>query len=99
MAVSPTQTGRPLHPMDRAMFFGTLISYLADRGFGFVGAGDSPDAGRGLFVHYSEFQKAGIRPEAGLPLRFDIAQREDGKLRAVNLHPGEAGGVGGREKV
>lgn len=68
------------------MFTGKLTKYLPDRGFGFIAIGRGTDDDRAFFVHISELQKAGVDiPRIGAEFEFEIAQREDGRLRAINL--------------
>ncbi|UPJ53337.1 cold shock domain-containing protein [Bradyrhizobium sp. 200] len=68
------------------MYTGKLVRYFADRGFGFVAVGRGTDNDRAYFVHVSELQKAGVDiPCVGDAFEFEIAKREDGKLRSINL--------------
>ncbi|MBN8967713.1 MAG: cold shock domain-containing protein [Rhizobiales bacterium] len=68
------------------MYFGKLIRYLEQRGFGFLALDNASDADEPTFVHISEFQRAGVDfPRVGDMFEFEIAERADGKLRAVNL--------------
>ena len=68
------------------MYTGKLVRYLADRGYGFIAIGRGTDDDRAFFVHVEEFQKAGIDfPRVGDSFEFDIAERQDGKFRAINL--------------
>jgi cold shock CspA family protein len=68
------------------MHTGKLVRYLADRGFGFIAIGHGADDDRAFFVHITEFQKAGVDfPSVGDAFSFEIAERQDGKLRAINL--------------
>ncbi|KQW22845.1 hypothetical protein ASC80_05755 [Afipia sp. Root123D2] len=68
------------------MYTGTLVKYLDKRGFGFIAIGAGTDDDRAFFVHISELQKAGVDiPRVGEEFLFDVAEREDGKTRAINL--------------
>jgi cold shock CspA family protein len=70
------------------MYTGKLVRYLSDRGFGFIAIGHGADSDRAFFVHISEFLKIGIDfPDIGDAFEFEVAEREDGKLRAINLRP------------
>jgi cold shock CspA family protein len=80
--------GRPTFPTItlRLMATGTLVRYLDDRGFGFIAIGRGTDVDRAYFAHITEFHKAGVDiPRVGDAYEFEIAERHDGKLRAINL--------------
>ncbi len=62
---------------------GTLFSWFADRGFGFL----EPDIGNRerSFVHITEMQRAGIKkPIVGSAFEWEMSQR-NGKPYAINV--------------
>jgi CspA family cold shock protein len=69
---------------DATVATGTVISFDATRGFGFI----QPDDGsRDVFVHQDEAEKAGLTRAAlalGTRLAFDVVVN-DGKIRARRL--------------
>ncbi len=68
------------------MYSGKLIRFLDTRGFGFLALDNAVDSDRPTFVHISELIKIGIEfPEVGTSFEYDVAERTDGKQRAVNL--------------
>jgi CspA family cold shock protein len=66
---------------------GKIKNWNDDRGFGFIKA---DDGGADVFVHISEFERAGLSvPGQGDHLSFDIeTDRKTGRPRAVNVRTG-----------
>ena len=60
---------------------GTLKSWNADRGFGFI---TPSDGGRDLFVHISAFPR-GSRPAVGEALNYELGRGKDGRPQAVRV--------------
>lgn len=61
---------------------GTLKSWNAERGFGFI----TPlNGGQDIFVHISDYPKRGGPPKLGDMLNFDVALNNDGKKKAINV--------------
>jgi cold shock CspA family protein len=61
---------------------GTLKTWNADKGFGFV----TPiNGGQDIFVHVSDYPKRGGAPEVGERLSFEITLNKDGKKKAVKV--------------
>ena len=66
------------------MPIGTLFSWFADRGYGFLEPEDSGSRDR-FFVHVTEMHRAGIkRPIVGTPFEWETSQR-NGKALAINV--------------
>ena len=62
---------------------GTLRSWNAERGFGFI----APDqGGREIFVHISALPRDGTQPVVGEKISFEMAKSKDGKLQAVKAN-------------
>ena len=65
-------------------FEGTLTTWNADRGFGFV----SPaEAGPEIFAHISAFAPAAAAPHLGQRISYEVGQNADGKRRAERIVP------------
>lgn len=65
------------------MIRGTIKTYLADRGFGFI----NPAGGGGhQFFHCTQWQERHVEPQEGQEVTFEIANNSrTGKLQAVNV--------------
>lgn len=61
---------------------GTLKSWNADRGFGFI---TPVNGGDDIFVHISDFPRQGGKPQIGETLLFAIALNREGKKKAVRV--------------
>jgi cold shock CspA family protein len=65
---------------------GTLTKWNDDRGFGFITPAKGPPD---IFVHISEFPRAGGRPTLNELISFEVVPGPDGKQRAVRvMRPG-----------
>jgi cold shock CspA family protein len=62
---------------------GILKMFDDKRFFGFIKA----DNGLDVFVHGSAFAKAGLEPEKGMHLAFDVIEMPDGRQKAGKLRP------------
>jgi len=63
----------------QARFEGTIASWNADRGFGFI----NPDAGGAqVFVHVRALPQGSKPPEVGQKLTYELEHTSDGKTRA-----------------
>ena len=66
---------------------GTVRTWNADRGFGFVSRPDGTD----LFLHVKAFPRGSADPVVGEEITYQIEPQEDGRLRAAQArHAGEA---------
>ncbi len=66
---------------------GTLKTWNADRGFGFITPAKGPPD---IFVHISEFPREGGRPTINELISFEVVPGPDGKQRAVRvMRPGQ----------
>lgn len=63
------------------MPIGRIIKWVDDRGFGFIGDDQNPDA-RGTFVHVSAIGRV---PSVGDAFEYDTAIGLDGRTSAANL--------------
>ena len=62
---------------------GQLIVFVEGRGFGFL---EPVDGGADVFVHVSEFHKAGLgEPVVGQWFNFETELGQGGKVRACDL--------------
>jgi CspA family cold shock protein len=62
---------------------GTVKNIVSGRGFAFIAA---DRGGKDVFVHYSEFQRAGLRePEVGDRYEFQIEMSRKNQPQATNL--------------
>jgi cold shock CspA family protein len=69
-------------------FDGTLKSWNADRGFGFI---TPRTGGQDIFIHISAFPRDGSTPREGEVLSFEVESTPEGKKRAVRVQrPGAA---------
>jgi cold shock CspA family protein len=59
---------------------GTLKSWNESKGFGFI---TPRNGGQDIFVHITDYPKAGGRPKVGEPISFEIILNKDGKKKAV----------------
>ena len=67
------------------MPIGTLRTWNAERGFGFIHADDITRGGEQVFAHLYEFRRAGIpKPQAGDAVAYEIGER-NGKPCAINI--------------
>jgi cold shock CspA family protein len=63
-------------------FDGTLITWKADRGYGFLAPSQG---GQELFAHLSAFQLDGRQPAEGDAFSFEVDIGRDGRKCAVNV--------------
>jgi len=61
---------------------GTLKSWNADRGFGFI---TPDDGGADIFVHITQFPRGGSPPVPGQKLQFDVGRGRGGQVQAVRV--------------
>lgn len=59
---------------------GTLKTWNEAKGFGFI---TPTNGGQDLFVHISDYPKAGGPPKPGEPISFEVILNKDGKKKAV----------------
>jgi cold shock CspA family protein len=75
---------------------GTLKSWKAERGFGFIAP---DDGGPDIFVHISSFPRGGGQPTVGEELFFDLGRGRGGQIQAVRVHrKGEADNTASRSR-
>lgn len=66
---------------------GTLKTWNQDKGFGFI---TPVNGGQDIFVHISEYPRAGGPPLVGEPLMFEVTLNKEGKKKAVKVaRPGQ----------
>ena len=63
-------------------FDGTLKSWNAERGFGFI---TPRTGGQDIFIHISAFPRDGRTPREGEVLSFEVESTPDGKKRATRV--------------
>ena len=69
-------------------FDGTLKSWNAERGFGFI---TPRTGGQDIFIHVSAFPRDGRAPREGEALTFEVETTAEGKKRALRVQrPGSA---------
>ncbi len=69
-------------------FDGTLKSWNAERGFGFI---TPRNGGQDIFIHVSAFPRDGVNPREGEVLSFEVESTPEGKKRATRVQrPGAA---------
>lgn len=67
---------------------GTLKTWNQDKGFGFI---TPANGGQDIFVHVSEYPRAGGPPKVGESLLFEVTLNKEGKKKAVKVQrPGQA---------
>ena len=62
---------------------GTLRSWHADRGFGFIAP---THGGPEIFAHVTAFPRDGSTPTVGEKLSYELGRGDNGKPRAINIH-------------
>lgn len=71
---------------------GTLKAWNQDKGFGFI---TPTNGGQDIFVHVSEYPRAGGPPKVGESLLFEVALNKEGKKKAVKIQrPGQPANQG-----
>jgi len=66
---------------------GTLKTWNQDKGFGFI---TPANGGQDIFVHVSEYPRAGGPPKVGELLLFEVTLNKEGKKKAVKVQrPGQ----------
>lgn len=66
---------------------GTLKSWNQDKGFGFI---TPTNGGQDIFVHISNYPRAGGAPTVGESLLFEVTLNKEGKKKAINVsRPGQ----------
>ncbi len=76
-------------------FDGTLKSWNAERGFGFI---TPRTGGQDIFVHISALPRDGRTPREGESLSFEVETTPEGKKRAVRVYrPGATSASAARE--
>ncbi len=65
-------------------FEGTLKTWHADRGFGFI---EPAQGGEEIFVHIKACRRDVGRPQVGQRLSFEVEMNPQGKKRAKNVEP------------
>jgi cold shock protein len=66
---------------------GTLKFLCSKRGYGFI----VPDDGTAdVFVHQTDFERAGMTPQDGMRLAFRRHLSREGKVKACDLRPESA---------
>lgn len=65
-------------------FEGTLTTWNADRGFGFI---TPAEPGPEIFAHISAFAPGAGQPQLGLRISYEIGQNAEGKRRAERIVP------------
>lgn len=64
------------------MYSGVLVHWDSDRGFGFLRQHRHHG---GDFVHASAYRAGGIEPAVGTWYRYALAERQPGKMAAVDI--------------
>lgn len=66
---------------------GTLKTWNQDKGFGFI---TPANGGQDIFVHISEYPRAGGPPKVGETLLFEVTLNKEGKKKAIKVRrPGQ----------
>lgn len=66
---------------------GTLKAWNQDKGFGFI---TPANGGQDIFIHISNYPRAGGPPQVGESLLFEVTLNNDGKKKAINVsRPGQ----------
>ena len=66
---------------------GTLKTWNQDKGFGFV---TPANGGQDIFIHISNYPRAGGPPKVGESLLFEVTLNKEGKKKAINVsRPGQ----------
>jgi len=70
-----------------AQISGTLKTWNQDKGFGFV---TPANGGQDIFIHISNYPRAGGPPKVGESLLFEVTLNKEGKKKAINVsRPGQ----------
>jgi cold shock CspA family protein len=86
---APGVAMRPAHLLinkqETLMPIGTLTTWKADRGFGFISPDDISRGSGPVFVHLYELRRAGItKPQAGDAVAYEVGER-NGKPCAIDI--------------
>lgn len=71
---------------DKDLFFGEVVWFHADRGYGFVSWEKDNIKQKDIFTHYSDINMNGFKQlKTGQKVKFQLGTNKSGILKAVNI--------------